>query len=317
MENVQEIKNLQNTPAPEKAPKVKPMKVKRSNVAFAIVSSTILAIITLIYLFILGWAFMSAFKDPLNWLADKIGFPTSLYFENFTVAFELFSITVSGITFYIEHMLMNSVFYAVGMVCASIFVTALVAYCCAKYSRYKICKIIYGAVIVVIVLPIVGALPSSIQMSKTIGFYDSILGIIVQQAGFCNMNFLIFYGAFKSVSNTYAEAAYIDGAGQWSVYFRIILPLVKSSLFAVGLLQFITYWNDFTVSMYYLPSHPLLAFGVQRFQSNGGGGGIIPQGVNNPMRFAITFMTAAPILVLFFCFRKKLMSNITVGGLKG
>ena len=316
MENVQNIQNQQITPTPENKP-VKKMKIKRSNIIFAIISSCFLGIVVAIYLFILGWAFMSAFKSDVNWLVDKIGLPTEIVFTNFEVAFKNFSIKVSGITFYIEDMLLNSVLYSIGSVLASIFVTSLVAYCCAKYNQYLICKILYAIVIVVVVLPIVGSLPSAIQMSKAIGFYDNILGIIIQHAGFCNMNFLIFYGAFKGVSKTYSEAAFIDGAGQWSVYFRIILPLVKSSLFAVGLLQFISYWNDFTVSLYYLPSHPVLSFGIQRFLSTGGGTGYVEQGVNNPMRLAIIFLSASPILVLFFCFRKKLMSNITVGGLKG
>ncbi len=315
MENVQEIKN-QQTPSPEKK-KNKPMKVKRSNIIFAIISSTFLGIIVAIYLFIIGWAFMSAFKSDVDMLTNPIGLPKEIVFTNFEVAFNNFSIKVSGIPYYIEDMLFNSVFYAVGTVLASIFVTSLVAYCCAKYGKYKICKIIYAIVIVVVILPIVGSLPSAIQMSKTIGFYDSIPGLIIQHAGFCNMNFLIFYGAFKGVSNTYSEAAYIDGAGQWSVYFRIVVPLVKSSLFAVGLLQFIGFWNDFTVSLYYLPSHPVLSFGIQRFLSNGGGTGYVEQGVNNSMRLAIVFLAASPILVLFFCFRKKLMSNISLGGLKG
>ena len=316
MENVQNAQNQQITPTPENKP-VKKMKIKRSNIIFAIISSCFLGIVVAIYLFILGWAFMSAFKSDVNWLVDKIGLPTEIVFTNFEVAIKNFSIKVSGITFFIEDMLLNSVLYSIGTVLASIFVTSLVAYCCAKYNQYIICKILYAIVIVVVVLPIVGSLPSAIQMSKAIGFYDNILGIIIQHAGFCNMNFLIFYGAFKGVSKTYSEAAFIDGAGQWSVYFRIILPLVKSSLFAVGLLQFIGFWNDFTVSLYYLPSHPVLSFGIQRFLNTGGGTGYVEQGVNNPMRLAIIFLSASPILVLFFCFRKKLMSNITVGGLKG
>lgn len=316
MENVQQINNQQNLPAPTAKSKKK-IKLKRSNVIFAIISSTFLGIVVAIYLFILGWAFMSAFKSDVDMLINPIGLPKEIVFTNFTVAFENFGIKVSGIRFYIEDMLMNSIFYAFGTVLASIFVTALVAYCCAKYSQYKICKIIYAVVIVVVVLPVVGSLPSSIQMTKAIGFYDSIPGVIIGHAGFCNMNFLIFYGAFKGISKTYSEAAFIDGAGQWSVYFRIILPLVKSSLFAVGILQFIGYWNDFTVSLYYLPSHPVLSFGIQRFLSNGGGTGYVEQGVNNSMRLAIIFLAASPVLVIFFCFRKKLMNNITLGGLKG
>ncbi len=306
MENVKIIQNS--------APKKK-SKMQRSNKVFAIISSSVLGVVVLFYIAVLGLALISSFKrNDLEMFENAIGLPANgWHFENYATAFKWMRVQVPGSSTYVytAELLMNSLFFTLGVTFGSIFVTALVSYCCAKYN-YKICKIIYGTVIVVIMLPIVGSMPSAVQMSKAIGLYDNVLGIIIQLSGFCNMNFLIFYGAFKAVSKTYSEAAMIDGAGQWSIYLRIILPLVKSSLLAVGLLQVITYWNDFSTPMIYLPSHPVLALGLQQFQE-----AREAEASQAPVKLAGTFICCAPVLVLFICFRKKLMSNITFGGLKG
>ncbi len=293
----------------------KPMKIERSNKVFAIVSSSILGILTLFYILVLGLALISSFKHQMDMFENPISLPSARYgwhFENYGVAFQIMTSQIPNTSIYVTapQMLLNSIIFTLGVAFGSLFVTTLVSYCCAKYN-YKVCKIIYAVVIVVIMLPIVGALPSAVQMSRNLGFYDSYLGVIIQLSGFCNMNFLIFYGAFKAVPKTYSEAAMMDGAGQWAIYFRIVLPLIKSSILAVGLLQIITYWNDFSTPMVYLPSHPVLALGLQQFQSSRS-----PY-ATDPVKLAATFICCAPVLVLFICFRKKLMSNITFGGLKG
>ncbi|MBR7110704.1 MAG: carbohydrate ABC transporter permease [Clostridia bacterium] len=314
------VENLNQTPETnQNTKKKKPVKLERSNRTFAIISSSVLGVVVLFYVFILGWAFITSFKSRTDFQYNPLGLPSAKsyggwHFENFVIAFKIMYISIPDprgtIYVYAPEMLMNSVIYSLGSVFMSLFMTALVAYCCAKYN-YKICKIIYAVVIVVMILPIVGALPSSVQMSRTLGLYDSLIGIIFQNMGFCNINFLIFYGAFKGVSKTYSEAAFIDGAGQWSVYFRIILPLIKSSLLGVGLLQFITFWNDFSNPMIFLPTHPVLAYGLQDFQNSR------HQSATDPVKLAATFITCIPVIIMFICFRKKLMSNITFGGLKG
>lgn len=313
MENEKIINTQNQSTKPEK--KKKPMKIERSNKLFAIISSSVLGLLTLFYVLVLGLALINSFKHQMDMFENPIGLPSGRYgwhFENFAVAFQIMKSQIPNTTIYVgaPEMLLNSLIFTVGVVFGQLFVTALVSYCCAKYN-YKICKIIYAVVIVVIMLPIVGSMPSAVQMSRTLGFYDNFIGIIIQMSGFCNMNFLIFYGAFKAVPKTYSEAAMMDGAGQWSIYFRIVLPLVKSSLLAVGLLQIIAYWNDFSTPMMYLPSHPVLALGLQQFQNSRS------QYATDPVKLASTLICCAPVLVLFICFRKKLMSNITFGGLKG
>ncbi|MBQ8374352.1 MAG: carbohydrate ABC transporter permease [Clostridia bacterium] len=294
-------------------------KLKKSNVIFAVISSVILGAISLFYIVLLCWALISSFKSNLDFGYNPIGFPQAeswagWHFENYYVAYRVLTVGVTyaerTVTVYAHEMLLNSVIYSVGCAISAVFWTALVAYCCSRFD-YKICNVLYAVVIVVMMLPIIGALPSEVQMAKTLGLYDSLFGMFIMRAGFVNMNFLVFYGAFKGIPKTYTEAAIIDGCGQWRVFFQIILPLVKSSLLAVGLLQFIMYWNDYSIPMIYLPHHPVLSFGLHQFQESRS------QHATEPIKLAATFICCAPVLVIFLIFRDKLMSNISFGGLKG
>ena len=166
-------------------------------------------------------------------------------------------------------------------------------------------------VIVVMTLPILGNLASEIQVAKMIGVYDNMFGICIMKAGFCSFNFLVFYAAFKGVDEAYREAATIDGAGPWTILFKIVLPFVLPTVFAVGMLQFIGYWNEYYTPMIYLPSHPTIGYGLFRFESNSIKYNTIP------IRLAASFIVAAPLTVLAIVFRKKIIGSMTMGGLIG
>ena len=294
--------------------------MKRNNRLFAVISSIILGLYSLVLLSLLIWAFISSFKSDLDFTYHPIGLPLEKFggwhFKNFLTAYETMTATyihqkTGNIVYvYAGEMLMNSLIYTIGCTIVSVFVTSLVAYCCSRF-RYKICEIIYYTVVVVITLPIVGALPSEVQMSRNLGIYDTFFGMFFMKSYFANMNFLIFYAMFKNIPMTYSEAAKIDGAGQWTIFFKVILPMAKATTLGVFLLLLIQFWNDYTVPMLYLPSHPVIAYGLYIFQNSRS------EFATEPVKLAASFLVGLPVLILFIIFRDKLMSNISMGGLKG
>ena len=113
-------------------------------------------------------------------------------------------------------------------------------------------------------------------------------------------------------SRCYAEAAFIDGASHFTVFFRIMLPLVKTTFAALMLLSFISFWNDYYTPMIYLPSMPTLSYGLYYYShSSGQGQSLIP------MQLAACMIASFPIMILFLALRKRLMGSLTLGGLKG
>ncbi len=292
-------------------------KVKSSNVIFSIISVSVLSIYSLVMIFLMLWAFMNTFKHPLDF-AWNPWFPEADYGwhpENYVTAFSVFKVKLPNDAYATAiGMFLNSILYAGGGAFVVVFVTCLMAYCCSNFEC-RVTRIIYFVVIFVITTPIVGSLPSEFQMAKTLGLYNNMLGMYVMKGYFANVNFLIFYGMFRGISGTYTEAGLLDGAGYWRIYFRIILPLAGSTFFAVYLLSFIAHWNDYSTPLMYLPSYPPLSYGLYMIST--GGMGQIDNAMTEPAKIGACFIVALPIIIIFSIFNQKIMTNVSVGGLKG
>ncbi len=264
------------------------------------------------------WGMLSSLKTKGEFRNNLFGlpggWPWNWAWENYGSVFRTFAIPVeagagSRDVYFLE-MMWYSLLYAVGCSFAATFVASIVAYLVAKFP-YKFSKVVYTIVIVAMILPIVGSLPSEIQMARALGFFDHIWGLWLMKANFLGMYFLVFHGVFKNVPQEFSDAAYVDGAGNLSVLFRIVFPIVKNTFFTVLLLNFIAFWNDYQVPLIYLPNFPTAAYGLYWFTSAS-----LQSNSNVPMRLAGCMTVLVPILVLFLFFSNRLIGNITIGGLK-
>ena len=121
------------------------------------------------------------------------------------------------------------------------------------------------------------------------------------------------YASFKVLPKDYAESAFIDGASEFRVFWNIMLPLVSTMLGAVFLLYFISYWNDYQVPMVFLPSMPTAALALANYTS---GKGIEAAAAGISVQIAGGVLVFIPVFAVFLVFRKKLMGNLTEGGIK-
>lgn len=261
------------------------------------------------------WGFLTAMRENLGFISDPFGFEGGLHIDNFEKAFFLFQTTVKGVdggyrTVYIEEMFLNSLIYSLGCSLVNTFVTCVVAYVASKFD-FKICGIISTMVIVLLALPIVGNLPAEISMAKTLNVYGTMGGMFIMRAAFIGPYFLIFAAVFKGVPKDFTEAGYIDGANEFTIFFNLMMPMVKDTFMTIMLLSFIGYWNDYSVPLIYLPDNPPLALGLYRFNAS------TDNEISTvPMKMAGCFIVSVPILIIFIAFQNKLMGNISMGGLK-
>ncbi|MBP5467228.1 MAG: carbohydrate ABC transporter permease [Clostridia bacterium] len=163
-------------------------------------------------------------------------------------------------------------------------------------------------------VPIVGALPSEIRIARALGFYDNLIGMWLMKANFLGMYYLIFQANFKSLPWEYAESVFIDGGGHYTVLFKIMLPLSKTTIWVVAMLLFIQFWNDYQTPMMFIPSMPTAAIGLYKFRfvniSQANFGGV-------PMQMTGCIILMLPMMILFMFIKDKMMGNLTLGGLKG
>lgn len=277
--------------------------------------SVLLMVVLLFYSVLLVsmfcWCLLNSVKDGIDMSTRPFGLPQFWMFENYAAVFKYMRVQTISTPIrwvYFEEMFLNSILYSLGCTIAATMTPCIVAYLTAKYN-FRLNKVIHGLVIITMILPIVGSLPSELSLVKALNFYDHIWGMYILKANFLGMYFLVFYATFRSLSWEYAEAAFVDGASHFTVMMRIMLPLVKSTILAVGVMVFIGFWNDYQTPMIYMPSHATISFGLFQFTNASGGS---PSEV-----LAASIVVMLPMLIIFIISKDKFIGNLTVGGIKG
>ena len=217
-------------------------------------------------------------------------------------------------------MALTSLVYAGGISFVSVALTTMVAYVLAKY-KFPGSKFLFSLGIVLMIIPIVGSTPSAmvVRSKWLIPTYDNLFLTIVTSncVAFSGLNFLLVYGAFKSLPWDYAEAVFVDGGGHYSVFFKMYLPMVLPTSGVIFLLNFLGAWNDYASFKIWLPSYSNLAYGLYEFQNDvlnlasGGSAG------TTPMVMAGFTVVVIPTIIVYLLSQKLIMSKFTVGGLKG
>ena len=296
--------------------------IKRKNGAIkegfsplTIVMAVILGMYCAVLIIWLIWALLTSLKDPNDFLGNKYGLPNPWYFDNFAYVIYEYKVEklIDGVSTVIStgDMILNSVLYSVGSAFVATLVPCITAYLCARY-KYKFSKIIYSTVLVCMVIPIVGSQASELQIVIKMGIYDHMFGMWILKSWFLGLYFLVFHEVFLSIPNAYGEAAEIDGASDFCIMTKISLPLAKNTFFTVLLIMFVTYWNDFQTPMLYLPTHPTISEALYWIKSSS-----FNYFAKMPVKMAAPMMFLLPVLIIFLCFHKRLLGNLTVGGVKG
>lgn len=245
-------------------------------------------------------------KNGRAFMRDPVKITAPFYFSNFAKAFDAIKINESN-TF--VTMIINSIWFSVGSSVIGVFCSTCIAYVVAKYD-FKGRKFIYGLTIVLMMIPIYGALPARYRLYSKLGLLNTPLYLITQLGGF-NANFIYIHAFFKSFSWSYAEAAFIDGAGNAKVFFTIALPMLLPSISALLIMTFIGCWNDYMTPLLFLPNMLPLATGLYTYEFN------MQYEANQPLYFAGVFLSLVPVLTLFVCFQDTIMSKVYSGGIKG
>ena len=292
-----------------------------------IIIGTILLLYVIFMIYLMVWGFFTSVKASLGrfnlFRGNEIGIPQGAPWQwqwsNYSTVFSYIYVdvfqnvngTITKTTVGIAGMIINTLIYTFAGAAVSTFVPCLVAYATAK-TNFKFSKVYDAIILIVMVIPIVGAQPSQLQVLNTLNLYDHWAGYLIQIAHTISVYYLIFQAVFRSIPFTYNEAAYIEGAGEYTVMLRIVMPLARTVIVTVFLIHFISIWNDYNTSLIYMPTHPSLAFGIYFLVFKNG-----ENKINHVVfKMAGSYMLFSPILVLFICFRKVIMQNLSMGGLK-
>ena len=252
---------------------------------------------------------LQSFEDKTMYqilLGEPFQFPKKLVFDNYAFAFQ--EMQYKDVTFF--GMIFNSCWYTAIAVIFPVFMNTLVGYVIAKY-KFKARGIYYGIIVFSMTIPTLGATSAIFKLYSDLNLYDTgPLLLFVTSLGAGGMNFLVMHAYFRNVPWEYAEAAFMDGAGHFMVFLRIMLPMALPAMGAIALIAGIGAWNEYMNVLMYMPSTPTLASGLYGLSTT------LPRLGNTPAYYAALVIALIPILVIFCIFSDKIMRNFSVGGLK-
>ena len=307
-----------------KTPKANKVRSDKSPVTavFKYVSMAILILYALSIIISFSFAFFTSIKTEEAYLDRFFSLPfggdlrLSNYVEIITVLKLNVAMGEGTIKIGVLDMLVNSVIFSVGGALLATLACCVTAYAVSRFNNWM-SKVIYSIVIVCMALPIVGSLPSELQVLISLGLYNRRIGLVFLASSFLGMHFLIFHASFKAIPKDFAEAAKIDGAGEWRIFLTIMFPLVRLAFFTIFLLKFMMLWNNYETPLVHTPSYPVLAYGVFRVYH---GDGVVTSSIKAntmPHKIAAGMIVLLPVLILFLFTHKRLIGNVSMGGVKG
>ena len=240
-------------------------------------------------------------------LGQPFRFPDKLVFDNYIYAFS--ELEYRGTGFF--GMVFNSVWYTAIATVGPLLANTCVGYAVSKY-KFKLRNVYYGVLIFCMTVPIIGTTGATMQLYADLRLYNT--GPLLQlftRLGAGGIGFLVIYAFLKNISWEYAEAALIDGAGHFTVFFRIMVPMAIPAMGALALINGIAAWNAYQDVLLYNPDWPTLASGLYGLSRT------LPRLGNTPAYYAALVISLIPILIIFCLFSDKIMKNFSVGGLKG
>lgn len=207
-------------------------------------------------------------------------------------------------------MTWNSIWFSVGSMVISLFFESAVTYIVCKY-KFPGRNLLYNLVIFRLMLPIVGSLPSAYRAYKALGLLNSPLILITAMDALTGANFLIMYSFYKGISWEYAEAAFIDGANHFDVYFKIMFPMVMPAVSVLFITGFIGRWNEYMNVSIFMDEMPTLAYGLYLFEER------CIYGDMGVVYYAGVAIAAMPCILMFILFQNTIMQTVHIGGIKG
>lgn len=231
-----------------------------------------------------------------------VSFPTEFTFENFVDAWK----TGDFATTYL-----NSITLAVVKVPLGVFVSALMAFALAKLKvRFR--GAVLFAVFLGLTVPIYIALVPLFNTVRAMGLIDNIFGLLGPYLAFgIPFEVLVLYSFFRQLPDEILEAARMDGAGSWRMFFQIVLPLSLPVLVTVLILDAVATWNELLMALTIINSDQskTLPLGMLNFS------GQFTTDYNGLA--AAILIGILPILVAYALLQRYIVSGLTAGAVKG
>lgn len=262
--------------------------------------SVLLLLYSLIAVALILITVLSSFKTKSDLVNNTLGFPRSFTLDNYEQV-------LLEDKFWLYFI--NSTVLAVGGVALLLLISSMAGYGLSKF-RFRGRSGLRTYFLMGLMFPIqLGILPLFVML-RALDLINNLFGLILLYAA--NMSFAVFVlsNFLRTVPDALIECARIDGASEFRIYRKIILPMSRPVLSTVGLISFVTMWNDFYMPLVFLTKENVrtLTLGVYRYMNN-----FLE---NWHLVFAAVTVALVPVIVVFFLFSNQIIAGLTGGAVK-
>lgn len=263
-----------------------------------------LVIWSVIVIFPMIWLLYSSFKTDQEIFFSPWALPEAMQFDNFQRAWV--SANIGG-------YFANSLIVVIPGVVLTVMLSAMAAYILARFP-FPGSRFLYYYFMSGMLFPVFLALVPLFFLVKDLGMLNTYQGLILVYVAY-SLPFTVFFltSFFKTLPSELHEAAIIDGANEFQVFFRVMLPLAQPGLVTMGIFNFLGQWNQFILPL-------VLMTDRDRY--------VLPQGLSFMLHqqyydsdwsalFAAVTIIMVPTLVVYILFQSRIQKGITVGALKG
>lgn len=270
------------------------------------VKTIITQIILIIMAFLAVFPFLWMISTSLKGAEEVFSYPPKLIPEVFH--WENYKKALTDLPF--DKAYWNSIKLAVINVTGQVVTSAMAGYALGKL-KFRGSNIVFGGFIGVMMVPYtVISIPLFLIFSE-LNLIDTHLSIILMTFAYMPMGVFLCRQFIMAIPNELMEAAIIDGANYGSIFFRIIVPLIKPALASLGIFSFMWNWNSFYTPLIFLNSQdkfpvPLL---LNMFKGK--------YTVDWSLIMAASTISIIPVLIVYLFSQKHIIEGITITGLKG
>ncbi|WP_442788464.1 carbohydrate ABC transporter permease [Dactylosporangium sp. NBC_01737] len=276
---------------------------RKLNVAGSI-GHVFLAIWALMIIIPLAWVFLASFKNTTEIFATPWTVPDHLRWENWGRAW-----TKAHVGRYV----LNSVLVVTLATAGTMLLSSMAAYVLARY-KFVGNRVVYFLFVAGIAFPpFLAVVPLFFQV-KQLGLLNTYTGLIIVYIAY-SLPFTIFFltSFFRSLPNTVAEAATIDGASHTRLFFSVMLPMAKPGLISLTIFNLIGQWGQFLLPLVLMAGAKdkwVLTQGIQDISTSAG------YEADWSGLFAALTISILPMIVMYMIFQRQIQAGLTAGAVK-
>lgn len=246
---------------------------------------------------------ITAFKTDVEYQNTNVMTPPEswLNLSNFTEAFS---------RAHMARAFLNSVIVVVVVVVGSVMIGSMLAYVLNRF-KFPGNGLIRNLFLFATLLPGIAMQVSTYQLMYQIGFINHLYGYIILMMGTDVMSIYIFIQFFENISTSLDESAYMDGASYFTIFFKILFPLLKPAIVTCMILKGVGVYNEYYSANLYLVDQKLKTVAISLYTFTG------PLGSKYNLICAGVIITLLPALIVFIAFQKQIYSGLAAGAVKG